>query len=235
MAKLIFPLDGMDFEQAMYWAQVCMGRPVVMKTNDLLYAEPFYLGILRIFHALGFETFADVKAYDIPNTAGNTTAKVALLKPHLMTVHASGGALMMVKANSNRGETNILGVTILTSFNAADCEEIYGELNVAKVLQLAKLAELAGIQGIVCSPLELQALKDSGIAQGLVKIVPGVRPTGLGVSNDDQARTDTIEGAIKNGADYLVIGRPITQAENPQEALDQCLKEIEEATAKYRA
>ncbi len=169
----------------------------------------------------GADVFLDLKLHDIPNTVAGGVRSLLPLAPKLMTIHASGGAKMVaaaVEAAAQAGEARpkILAVTVLTSFDAAGLAEtgVSGGTS-QQVLRLARLALGAGADGLVCSAHEIAILRDAFGKKPLL-VVPGIRPAGTALG--DQARVMTPEQAVEAGADYIVVGRPITGAENPAEA-----------------
>ncbi len=175
--------------------------------------------------------FLDLKLHDIPNTVAGAVRSVAPLAPLLLTVHCAGGAAMMkAAAEAAEGRMKIIGVTVLTSLDDADLAAT-GQHGPAQdqARRLAALAQQAGLDGIVCSPLEVAALRrDCGA--GFLLVVPGIRPTGIeqadAARTDDQKRVMTPRQALAAGADYLVIGRPITAARDPAAAASAIASEI---------
>lgn len=164
---------------------------------------------IAISNMEGF-VFYDGKFHDIPNTVGAAARVVANIPGVVMfNVHASAGIEAMKAAVQNKGSALVLAVTILTSLNEEDTNLIYGAPVKAKVLQFARDAAIAGCDGIICSPQELEFLGKQQELKNLLKVTPGVRP--LWAATDDQKRIMTPKDAIKAGADYLVIGRPITR------------------------
>lgn len=170
---------------------------------------------------LGADVFLDLKLYDIPNTVAGGVRSLLPLAPKLMTIHAGGGAKMVAAAAeaaalAGEARPKILAVTVLTSFDAAGLAEtgVSGGTS-QQVLRLARLALGAGADGLVCSPHEIAILRDAFGEKPLL-VVPGIRPAGAALG--DQARVMTPEQAVEAGADYIVVGRPITGAENPAEA-----------------
>jgi orotidine-5'-phosphate decarboxylase len=160
--------------------------------------------------SLGKPVFADAKLHDIPNTVERAASNLASAGARWLTVHSTGGADMIEAARAGMGGEGVLGVTLLTSLTDSDLETIGVTTGPSEhVAALARLAAGAGAEGLVCSPAELAAV--SGL--GLYTFTPGVRPAGS--DEDDQRRVATPEEAVKAGADYLVIGRPITRAEDP--------------------
>jgi len=203
---------------------------------------PFVGGIklgLEFFTANGREAvrlvagaaplFLDLKLHDIPNTVAGAVRAAAPLEPALLTVHCAGGTAMMKAAAeaaaSGAGRMKIIGVTVLTSLNDADLASV-GQNGPAldQVRRLAGLARAAGLDGVVCSPHEVAALRrDCG--QGFLLVVPGIRPADA-ARRDDQKRVMTPREALDAGADYLVIGRPITAAPDAAAACRAILAEI---------
>jgi orotidine-5'-phosphate decarboxylase len=184
--------------------------------------------IVEALQAKGFEVFLDLKFHDIPNTTAMAVKAAAELGVWMVNVHCSGGLRMMAACRETLEQINgakplLIGVTVLTSMEQEDLAGI--GLDVApqlQVLRLAGLAEQAGLDGLVCSALEASVLKTAHPQLQLV--TPGIRPAGS--AQDDQRRILTPAQALQAGSDYLVIGRPISQASNPQQALAAVLAEL---------
>ncbi|MBP8770653.1 MAG: orotidine-5'-phosphate decarboxylase [Thiopseudomonas sp.] len=184
--------------------------------------------VVEGLHALGFEVFLDLKFHDIPNTTAMAVKAAAELGVWMVNVHCSGGLKMMqacreVLEQHNGNTPLLIGVTVLTSMEQSDLAGI--GLDIApqqQVLRLAGLAEQAGLDGLVCSAQEAALLKKQWPAGQLV--TPGIRPAGS--AQDDQKRILTPTQAMRAGSDYLVIGRPITQAADPAQALSDILAEL---------
>jgi orotidine-5'-phosphate decarboxylase len=182
---------------------------------------------------LGMPVFLDLKLHDIPNTVAGAMKGVARLAPRLTTIHASGGAAMMKAAvdmardeaaRVGRPPTKVLAVTILTSIDQAAMAAIgYGGSVLDQVKRLADLAEAAGIDGLVCSPHEVAALR-AQVRRETVLVVPGIRPAWAEAG--DQKRIMTPSQARAEGADILVIGRPITAAADPAAAARRIAEEL---------
>lgn len=167
--------------------------------------------------SLGLPVFLDLKLHDIPNTVAKAMQALRPLCPAVVTVHATGGRAMMEEAKAAAPEkTKVVAVTVLTSLDAEDLNSMGVSGKPAdQVVRLAALALESGLDGIVCSGEEVKAAKRTW--PGGFFVVPGVRPEGSGAA--DQKRTVTPRAALDDGASILVIGRPITQAENPEAAL----------------
>lgn len=184
--------------------------------------------IRELFWLLGSQEFLDGKLADIPNTVGGASLAISRMGPKMFNVHASAGRDAVAKAVANKGQSLVLGVTVLTSIAEKECESIFGEKPSPKVLQFAKMLAEVGADGIICSPQELELLGQQSELKKLLKVTPGVRPLWAAVG--DQKRVMTPGEAIKAGADYLVIGRPITQPPpeigGPVEAAKKIAEEI---------
>ncbi|MCF2859564.1 orotidine-5'-phosphate decarboxylase [Pseudoalteromonas sp. SMS1] len=171
---------------------------------------------------LGFDVFLDLKFHDIPNTVAKAVTAAAELGVWMVNVHASGGTEMMSKAKqalAQYGEKAplLIAVTVLTSMDQAQLSKLGVEKTPQEqVLYLAKLAKESGLDGVVCSAQEAETLK-AELGTEFKLITPGIRPAGSDAG--DQKRIMTPEKAIAAGSDYLVVGRPITQADNPAQAL----------------
>ena len=170
----------------------------------------------------GFDVFLDLKFHDIPNTVAGACAAGAALGAWMMTVHASGGPAMLEAAKAAVGDAEdaprLVAITVLTSLDAADLDLVgVGATVEQQVVRLARLAQATGLDGVVCSPVELPAVVEA-TGTGFLKVTPGVRPAGTEAS--DQKRVATPPAAIAAGATHLVIGRPVTRAPDPLAALE---------------
>ena len=166
--------------------------------------------------------FLDLKLHDIPNTVKKSIEGLSSLPISMLTIHTSGGKDMMMAAMEAVSGTQIkvFGVTALTSLNNDDTNQIFQRTTAGQVDAMLNLAQEAGIDGVVCSPQELELVNKR---ENLLSITPGIR---LQDSNDDQKRVMSPKEAINLGADFLVIGRPITGAENVGEVLDEIFQNI---------
>ncbi|ABM61345.1 orotidine-5'-phosphate decarboxylase [Halorhodospira halophila] len=184
--------------------------------------------LVERLHARGFEVFLDLKYHDIPNTVAGACRAAADLGVWMVNVHALGGRRMLEAAAeavaAAEGRTLITAVTVLTSHDAATLEEIglAGPPREA-VLRLAGLAQASGLDGVVCSPEEAAAIGER-FGAGLLRVTPGVRPAGAALG--DQQRIATPAAAVAAGCDHLVVGRPITAAEDPAAAAAAIAAEI---------
>jgi orotidine-5'-phosphate decarboxylase len=179
----------------------------------------------------GYSVFLDLKLNDIPNTVAGAVRSAAGLGVRMMTLHGSGGPAMLRAARAAldgvADPPELLAVTVLTSMDQAQLNAIGLERSPAKQVELlARMGLDAGIRGFVCSPQEVASLRTLTGAEGVL-VIPGIRPAGAAIG--DQKRIATPAEALRLGASYLVVGRPITQAANPAEAAEAVLKEMAEA------
>ena len=191
-------------------------------------------GVAKLSNSLKLPIFLDLKFHDIPNTVSKAIEGILTLRPLMLNVHASGGISMMeasVDTVSNFANKNnierplILGVTLLTSLDDKDLKGFGIDIKSQDyVLNLACLAKKAGLDGVVCSPYEVERIR-SECGDNFIILTPGVRP--LKSSSNDQKRVLTPKAALENGADFIVIGRPITQSADPEKASKEILNEIQ--------
>jgi orotidine-5'-phosphate decarboxylase len=181
---------------------------------------------VRWMVARGFRVFLDLKFHDIPNTVGHACAAATRLGVWMLNVHAAGGSAMLGAARAavdtaaseaGRRKPLLIAVAVLTSLGDADLRDTGVDASAAQqALRLARLTAASGLDGVVCSALEAPALR-AALGPAFKLVTPGIRPAGS--ARDDQSRIITPQAALANGADYLVIGRPITQAADPVAAL----------------
>ena len=225
--RLIVALDVSSADAALTLANMLDGRCRWLKIGmELFYAEG--RDLVRRLQDRGFCIFLDLKLHDIPNTAAAAVRSVTSLGVQLLTLHASGGAAMMQAAAAEADQLPdapvLAAVTVLTSMDEGQLHAISVERTPQQqVLTLAALALQSGIRGLITSPLELPALRQ-GFGAAPILIVPGVRPATTAA--DDQRRTATPERAMRDGASFLVIGRPITKVEDPAMATEAILQQM---------
>ncbi len=176
---------------------------------------------VRKFQEAGFDIFLDLKFHDIPNTVAKACAAAAELGVWMINVHASGGKEMMEAAREALSVVPdpplLIAVTVLTSLSADDLRQVGINSEAGQqVLKLASLAQLSGLDGVVCSAQEVEMLRKE-VDSSFKLVTPGIRPAGS--TQDDQKRVVTPVQAIQRGSDYIVIGRPITRSPNPLESL----------------
>ncbi|CAB4850425.1 unannotated protein [freshwater metagenome] len=211
LAPVAVALDGPNLATITAWAAASGPHVSTMKVGLETYLRDGDSAIIAVRAASGGrDIFLDLKLHDIPNTVAGAARSIAHLSPKYLTVHASGGAAMVRAAVGELPDTLVTAVTVLTSLSEDDLASI-GLLGPAldAARRLAGLAVGAGARAIVCSPQEVAAVR-SEVGSGIVLITPGVRPAGADLG--DQSRVATPEQALADGADILVIGRPITAA-----------------------
>ncbi|MDO8705235.1 MAG: orotidine-5'-phosphate decarboxylase [Sulfuricaulis sp.] len=225
--RIIIALDFEDANTALAFAARFLPTQCRFKVGMELFtaAGP---AVVASLVARGFDVFLDLKYHDIPTTVARACAQAASLGVWMLTVHTLGGKEMLQAARAAVDRQThrplLVGVTLLTSHDEADLVELGLEKSAAHhVERLAGLAQSAGLDGVVCSPLEASVLRRR-YGKKFLLVTPGVRPSGTSV--DDQRRTRTPAEAVADGADYLVIGRPITGAPNPLFVLDAINREI---------
>ncbi|MFC1748746.1 orotidine-5'-phosphate decarboxylase [Pseudomonadota bacterium] len=182
--------------------------------------------IVRSLHEKGFDVFLDLKFHDIPNTTAAACAAAADLGIWMVNVHASGGRRMMEAARKavDSTDTLLIGVTVLTSMESDDLAEVGVSASPKEqVSRLADLAHQSGLDGLVCSAHEASAMRET-YSENFCLVTPGVRPAGA--EKGDQRRVMTPAEALNAGSSYLVIGRPITQADSPIDAFDEIYREV---------
>ena len=225
---LMVALDMDDEGEAVQLAGE-IGRDVAaLKIGSQLFTR-YGPELVRQITGSGGRVFLDLKYHDIPNTVAKAVLGAVQTGVSWLTVHASGGRAMIQAAKDAAGDARILAVTVLTSLDKETMGQIgwYGEVK-DQVLRLATLAREAGADGIVCSALEVRVLR-SVLDDDCVLVTPGIRP--VGASRDDQARVATPAGAVADGADYLVVGRPIVKAPDRREAVRVILEQMKQGDA----
>lgn len=226
--RIFCAIDTSDLDAALTLAELLSGEVGGLKLGKEFFTAHGPNGVAKIA-ATGHRIFLDLKFHDIPNTVAGAVCSSAALGVYMLTIHASGGAEMMRAAvEAAKAGTGtpplILAVTVLTSLDEGDLAAIGQTGSVAEqVSRLAALAKSAGVDGAVCSPLEIATLKPA-LGADFALVVPGVRPDWA--ASDDQKRVMTPGDAVAAGADYLVIGRPITRADDPVSAARRIADEL---------
>jgi orotidine-5'-phosphate decarboxylase len=207
-SPIILALDTNDLDTAKSWIEATNGSVEIYKVGLEFYLRFGAQGLRELSSAGSFSIFLDLKLHDIPNTVSAAVSSVADLAPRFLTIHASGGAAMIKAASEAAKQISITAVTILTSLSDQDLLEIGYSLEAkAAAINLAKLATSNGARSIVCSPFEASEIRKA-VAPEIQIITPGVRPAGSELG--DQKRVMTPLEALTAGANYIVIGRPIT-------------------------
>jgi orotidine-5'-phosphate decarboxylase len=232
--RLIIALDVDELERARQLVSLLKGAVGMFKIGKQLFTR-YGPQAVAMVQDLGGEVFLDLKFHDIPNTVARAAEEAVRHGVCMFNVHASGGFGMMqqtvaaVQAGAaalKQRRPLVLGVTVLTSLAAKDLTDLGINGTVAEqVVRLARLARSAGLDGVVASPLEIAMIKKE-CGRDFLVVTPGVRPAASAAG--DQKRVLTPGGAIRNGADYIVVGRPITGAADPLQAAQDIVKEIED-------
>ena len=218
---IIVAIDEINFKNASEILNNLDPKKCMVKIGSVSFNS---IGQEIIYYAAekGFDIFLDLKLHDIPNTVRKSIEGLKSLPIKMLTIHISGGKDMMEAAMDAVTGTGIkiFGVTALTSLNNADTNEIFQRTTLEQVNAMLDLAESAGIDGVICSPHELELVSKR---ESLLSITPGIR---LQDSNDDQKRVMAPKEAIELGSDYLVIGRPITQSDDMLGTLEDIFNKI---------
>jgi len=230
---IIFPLDVPTAAEARKYVELLTDDVGMFKVGLELFVRsgPEIVKLIQASGPAG--VFLDLKLHDIPATVAGAMKAVADLGVRFVTVHCGETPAMLKAAVTAAGRNvGVLGVTVLTSVSAEDIRaagfspEYFSDLS-ALVMKRAATAHAAGCAGIVCSGLEVKSVKEK-LGRGFIAVTPGIRPLWDAAGKDDQKRITTPAQAVQNGADYLVIGRPIRNAKDPREASRRIAEEIEE-------
>lgn len=230
--KLIVPLDVGTLDEAKGLMDQLAGVVNFYKVGSQLFTASGPSAIEEV-KSRGSKVFLDLKFHDIPNTVALACQSAAALDVDMLTLHTLGGFDMMESAAKliwhKEKRPLLFGVTLLTSLDEAFLKDVMGADDRTlqeEILHLARLARSAGLDGVVSSALEVSAIKEK-CGEEFVVLTPGIRPSGS--ETQDQVRVLTPKEAIQAGADYIVVGRPITQADMPREVAEQVVKEMEDA------
>ena len=213
--RLIVALDFKNFDEMSKFAEKLDPNKCIVKVGLQLFISDG-LRVLDYLSDKGFDIFLDLKLHDIPNTVMKAIEQITKFNVLMTTIHLQGGLEMIKAAIEVKKQTKLIGVSLLTSLDTTDTELMYGNQLNDQFIKLLKVAEQSEIDGIVCSPKELGSITTNK----LIKVVPGIRNSKLA---DDQKRVMTAKEAYENGADYIVVGRPITLSENIENTVDEYL------------
>ena len=223
--KIIIPLD-LEYSEAIHMAKNFDANLCRLKIGSQLFTSSGPQ-IIKELNSLGFDVFLDLKFHDIPNTVYEAVKSAADLGIWMVNVHASGGRAMLEaskKALEGFDQPPLLiAVTVMTSFSEDSLNEVGIKDLSEQVLRLAELTNECDLNGVVCASTDAKAIKNR-FGKDFITVTPGIRPNDSKVN--DQNRISTPSEAVKNGSDYLVIGRPITESEDPTKALEKIIKEI---------
>jgi len=244
--RIILPLDVSEIDKAISLVTTLRDHVGLFKIGlNLIYSTLAnlillsneeaidYLAKVRALASMidGGRVFLDVKLCDIPNTVKGASKAISNFGVRFFNVHASSGSNAVKEAVVNRGSSLVLGVTVLTSIDTVECHSIFGNSPNDQVLRFAHMLKRAGAHGVICSPQEIRVIRELPDFNDFTIVTPGVRPNWASVG--DQKRIMTPAEAVKAGADYLVIGRPIIdpppEIGGPVEAAKLIVNEIEEA------
>lgn len=225
MQRVILALDELTLDEALDLVSKISPRVYGVKVHNIVDQHGPSV-VKQLLQAGARRVWVDAKLHDIPNTVRLRANAIMKSGADIITVHASGEIEMMIAAVEGGHPSKIFAVTVLTSLGEEQTE-LYGQSSKAAVLYFARLAKLAKVHGIVCSPQEVGVLSKRPELQGLEFVVPGIRSAGKDAG--DQKRVGTPFTATKDGATCLVVGRQITQASDPIAALDELEQEIAEA------
>lgn len=226
--KIIVALDTSERKELDFLISELTGTASFLKVGMELYYS-FGPKIINELKEKGFKIFLDLKMHDIPTTVARAAKALAKLDVDMLNLHAAGGSEMMKQASHAFKEYNKNGILIaVTHLTSTSPEVLKNEIKIEltmdeAILAYAKLSKENGIDGVVCSPLEVKKIKQT-LGSNFLCVTPGVRP--IGSESHDQVRIKTPMEAINLGSDYLVIGRPITKANSPKQAFQKILEEL---------
>ena len=222
--KIIVALDSEHLNKTIRLVEILKNDVYAFKIGYQFFFNFGIDGYKKIF-SICPKIFLDLKLHDIPNTVEKGIEALVKMKPLLTTIHISGGDKMMKVSKSIKKNTKILGVSILTSLDSRQTKKYYNQKNISiLVKKFANYAKNNNIDGIVCSPNEIEYIRKE-VGKNFIIVTPGIR-LGNKIKSDDQKRVQTPKKAIFLGADYLVIGRPITKSKNPLKVLKDINKSL---------
>ena len=227
--KVCIALDVSSGKEALDLVRSLHDLTGMFKVGMQLYTAEGPSLVREIIEARG-RVFLDLKFHDIPNTVKSAAVEAARLGVSMMTIHTAGGRTMMravaeeLRNKCGAAKPIVVGVTVLTSLDDSALREVGIDSSMdAQVLRMAKLAQVSGLDGVVCSPREIQSIRGA-VGPEFRIVTPGIRMPGHAA--DDQQRTATARDAIASGADFIVVGRPVTAAANPRAALETLIQSL---------
>ena len=222
--KIIVALDSKNFNKTIKLVSTLKKDVHAFKIGYQFFFNFGLKGYKKIY-SICPRIFLDLKLHDIPNTVEKGLEALFKLKPLYTTIHISGGDEMMKVSKKLKKNTKILGVSILTSMDSRQTAKYYNQKNVTKLVRsFTKAAKKNKLDGVVCSPQEIKYIRKE-VGKNFIIVTPGIRIYNQ-IKNDDQKRVETPEKAIKLGANYLVIGRPITKSKDPLKVLKEINKSL---------
>ena len=217
--KIIVALDSNNFSELEKLVKSLKKDVYAFKIGYQFFFN-FGLSGYKKIYSICPKIFLDLKLHDIPNTVKNGLEALNKIKPILTTIHISGGDEMMKSSVKDKKFTKILGVSILTSMDSKQTKKFYNQKNISFIVKkFAKFAKKNGLDGVVCSPKEIKVIRKV-TGKSFIIVTPGIRLKSK-IKSDDQKRVETPKKAIEMGANYLVIGRPITKSKNPLKTLKE--------------
>ena len=220
--KIIVALDNNNITETLKLVKILKKEVFAFKIGYQFFYN-FGLGGYKKIYSICPKIFLDLKLHDIPNTVEKGLEALFKMKPLFTTIHISGGDDMMLASRSNKKHTKILGVSILTSLDSIQTKKYYNQKNVsALVKKFAKEAKKNNLDGVVCSPQEIKYIRKE-VGKNFIIVTPGIRISNK-LKSDDQKRVEAPDKAINLGANYLVIGRPITKSKDPLKTLKEINK-----------
>ncbi len=222
--KVIVALDSDNLGKTLRLVKILKDEVFAFKIGYQFFFN-FGLNGYKKVYSISPNIFLDLKLHDIPNTVEKGLDALLKIKPKLTTIHISGGDQMMKAVGKTKRNTKILGVTILTSMNSNQTKKYYNQQDISKLVKkFAKSAKINKLDGVICSPNEIKYLRKE-VGKNFIIITPGIRIANE-IKGDDQKRVQTPKKAIELGANYLVIGRPITGSKNPLKILKEINKTL---------
>jgi len=217
--KIIVALDNNNFSEIEKLVKSLKKDVYAFKIGYQFFFNFGLIGYKKIY-SICPKIFLDLKLHDIPNTVKNGLEALNKIKPILTTIHISGGDEMMKSSVKDKKFTKILGVSILTSMDSNQTKKFYNQKNISFIVKkFAKFAKKNGLDGVVCSPKEIKEIRKA-TGKNFIIVTPGIRLKSK-IKSDDQKRVESPEKAIEMGANYLVIGRPITKSKDPLKTLKE--------------
>ena len=222
--KIIVALDSDDFKKTLNLVKNLKNHVYAFKIGYQFFFNFGLFGYKKIYEASP-RIFLDLKLHDIPNTVKNGLSALLKIKPLMTTIHISGGDDMMKATRISKKNTKILGVSILTSMDKKQTKKYYNQNSILKLVKkFAKLAKKNKLDGVVCSPREISYIRKE-VGKNFIIVTPGIRLKS-NIKKDDQKRVESPKKAIDSGANYLVIGRPITKSKDPLRVLKEINKTL---------
>ncbi len=222
--KIIVALDSQNLNKSIKLVRALKKEVYAFKIGYQFFFN-FGLDGYKKIYSICPKIFLDLKLHDIPNTVKKGIQALSNIKPIFTTIHISGGDEMLLASKINNKSTKILGVTILTSLDQRQTKKYYNQNNVSLLVKkFAKYAKKNNLDGVVCSPKEIKYIRKE-VGKRFIIVTPGIRIDNK-IKSDDQKRVQTPKKAIESGANYLVIGRPITESRNPLKVLKEINKSL---------